>query len=114
MILFRSETPLARGLAPIHTANAALAASASHSGSVKGAVLRTHLIGEVVFIAPHKHEVKMLLHDNTRYIYYTLYTHYTCYTCGHHSSLRAKRADRSMVGVLLAGTLEQPYSRINL
>jgi hypothetical protein len=50
MILFRSETPLARGLAPIHTANAALAASASHSGRVKGAVLRTHLIGEVVFI----------------------------------------------------------------
>jgi hypothetical protein len=37
MILFRSETPLARGLAPIHTANAALAASASHSGRVKGA-----------------------------------------------------------------------------
>src|SRR5258706_14490012 len=104
MILFRSETPLARGLAPIHTANAAFAASASHSGSVKGAVLRTDLIGEVVFIAPHKHEVKMLLHDNTRYIYYTHYTHYThytCYTCGHHSSLRAKRADRSMVGVLL-------------
>src|SRR5258706_1614239 len=36
-----SPTPLDRGSAPIHTANAALAASASHSSSVKGAVLRT-------------------------------------------------------------------------
>ncbi len=36
-----SATPLGRGSAPIHTANAALAASASHSSSVKGAVLRT-------------------------------------------------------------------------
>src|SRR5437588_5879619 len=66
MLLFRSETPLARGLAPIHPANAALAASASHSGSVKGAVLRTHLIREVVLVVPPERTSKQTVLLNRR------------------------------------------------
>ena len=40
--------------------------------------------------------MKMLLHDNTRYTYYTIIRH---------PSLRAKRADPRMVGIPLAGIL---------
>ncbi len=50
MILFRSETPLARGLAPIHTANAALAPLKCEPETHFVLVLRTHPARSVVLV----------------------------------------------------------------